>query len=171
MNRMVVASELVRIAKDLLAMEFPTQDAMDKYLKEHPDADRSNHKVVPTKKDAPAPEHKDMPLKKHNKAKVNSGSLVKVQNVMSAHKLTGDEDELQELAGFKKTLGQRIPQKDVGKYYVRNEQKLKKDFLANMDPSNYANAEAFATAKKRMQDMPVSDFGKLLAAINEDEEV
>lgn len=173
MNRMVVASELLRIAKDLLAIEFPTQDAMDKYLKEHPDADRSNHKVVPTKKEAPAaaPEHKDMPLKKHSKAKVNSGSLVKVQSVMSAHKLTGGEDELQELAGFKKTLGQRIPQKDVGKYYVRNEQKLKKDFLANMDPSNYANAEAFATAKKRMQEMPVSDFGKLLAAINEDEEV
>lgn len=35
------------------AMEFPTQDAMDKYLKEHPEADKSNHKVVETKKDAP----------------------------------------------------------------------------------------------------------------------
>ena len=39
--------------KSRRAMEFPTQDAMDKYLKEHPEADKSNHKVVETKKDAP----------------------------------------------------------------------------------------------------------------------
>ena len=45
-----VAEELLAMARELLAMEFPTQDAMDKYLKEHPDADRSNHKVVETKK-------------------------------------------------------------------------------------------------------------------------
>ena len=37
---------LLKLARELLAMDFPTQDAMDKYLKEHPDADRSNHKVV-----------------------------------------------------------------------------------------------------------------------------
>jgi len=46
MNRIVVAKELVRLAKELVSMEFPTQDAMDKYLKEHPDADRSLHRVV-----------------------------------------------------------------------------------------------------------------------------
>jgi hypothetical protein len=161
----------VSIAKEIVAMDFPTQDAMNKYLQEHPDADRSNHKVVETKKEAPAaPEHKDAPLKKHTKAKVQQKTLAKVQKVMAAHKLTGDEDELGELAGFKKTLGQRVPQKDVGTYYVRNGQKLKKDFLANMDPSNYKNAEAFASAKKRMQEMPVGDFVKILAAINDEEE-
>jgi len=34
---------------DKKAMEFPTQDAMKKYLDEHPDADKSNHKVVEKK--------------------------------------------------------------------------------------------------------------------------
>jgi hypothetical protein len=33
------------------ATEFPTQKALDEYLKEHPDADKSNHKVVESKKD------------------------------------------------------------------------------------------------------------------------
>jgi hypothetical protein len=31
------------------AMEFPTQGALDKYLKAHPDADKSKHKVVEKK--------------------------------------------------------------------------------------------------------------------------
>ena len=42
----VIANELLLIAEDLVAMDFPSQDAMDKYLKEHPDADKSKHKVV-----------------------------------------------------------------------------------------------------------------------------
>lgn len=50
MNR-AIARELVAMAKELLAMEFPTQDALDKYLKEHPDADRSNHSVKETEED------------------------------------------------------------------------------------------------------------------------
>ncbi len=49
MNRELVASELLAVARELVAMDFPTQDAMDKYLKNHPDADRSNHKVVRNK--------------------------------------------------------------------------------------------------------------------------
>lgn len=42
------ASEMLRVARELLSIDFPTQDAMDKYLKDHPDANRSNHKVVQT---------------------------------------------------------------------------------------------------------------------------
>lgn len=178
MNRIAVAQELLKIAKELAAMDFPTQDAMDTYHKEHPEADMSKHKVVTTKpeekKEAPAqkaPEHKDMPLKKHTKAKVNTKTLAKVKNVMEANKLTDDSDEMKEMAGFKKTLGQRVPEKDVGKYYARNATKLKKDFLANMDPTNYKDAEAFAMAKKRLQEMPVNDFAKVLAAVNDEEEV
>jgi hypothetical protein len=49
MNREAVANELLRIAEDLMAMDFPTQDAYDKYLKEHPDADKSKHHVKETK--------------------------------------------------------------------------------------------------------------------------
>ena len=41
-----VASELLAVARDLAAMDFPSQKALDKYLKEHPDADRGKHKVV-----------------------------------------------------------------------------------------------------------------------------
>jgi hypothetical protein len=115
-------------------------------------------------------DHPDMPLKNHVKAKINSNSLVKVSDVMKANGLTGGEDELQELAGFKKTLGQRVPEGDSSKYYVRNAQKLKKDFLANMDPANYKDAQAFATAKARMQKMPVEDFAKVLAAITDEDE-
>jgi hypothetical protein len=46
----VVARALLMVAKRLMAIDFPTQGAMDKYLKEHPDADKSNHKVVEQKK-------------------------------------------------------------------------------------------------------------------------
>jgi hypothetical protein len=40
---------LVPILKE--AMEFPTQKALKKYLDDHPDADKSKHKVVETKKE------------------------------------------------------------------------------------------------------------------------
>lgn len=41
-----IAIKLMKIAKSVLAIDFPSQEAFDKYLKEHPDADRSNHSVV-----------------------------------------------------------------------------------------------------------------------------
>lgn len=65
-----IASRLLFLAKEVLGMEFPTQDALDKYLKDHPDADRSNHKVVKTeKKDSDGSDirdifHKHLPLGK-----------------------------------------------------------------------------------------------------------
>jgi len=167
-----VARELVSIAKSLVAIDFPTQDALDKYLKDHPDADRSKHRVVENKPGKS--DRRRRPLirnqRPHVKKQVNKKSLSKVQEIMDKNLLSGDENELKELAGFKRTLGQRVPEKDIGKYYVRNEQKLKKDFLANMDPSNYSSIEVFNLAKRRIQNMPTGDFGKLLAAINSDEE-
>jgi len=54
---------LLFTARELIGIDFPTQDAMDKYLKEHPDADKTNHRVVETKKDAPA---KKKPAKLEN---------------------------------------------------------------------------------------------------------
>ena len=55
MNKLKLASELVRIAKELTsksitAIDFHTQHQMDKYLKEHPDSKRSDHRVVDIKK-------------------------------------------------------------------------------------------------------------------------
>lgn len=49
MNRTAVARQILLTAKELLGMDFPSQDALDKYLKDHPDANRSNHKVVQSK--------------------------------------------------------------------------------------------------------------------------
>lgn len=53
MDKTAVAMELVRVAELLSARDFPSKGAMDKYLKEHPGADRSNHRVV--KKDDRGP--------------------------------------------------------------------------------------------------------------------
>jgi hypothetical protein len=49
MDKRLVASELIKVAQSLLAIDFPTDRAMQVYLKEHPDADKRNHKVVKTK--------------------------------------------------------------------------------------------------------------------------
>lgn len=45
MKNKLVAKELLSIARDLVAIEFPTQEAYDKYMKEHPEADKSNHSI------------------------------------------------------------------------------------------------------------------------------
>jgi len=45
MNRIAVAQKLVKLAKELIGTDFPTQDALDKYLNDHPGADRSFHRV------------------------------------------------------------------------------------------------------------------------------
>ena len=35
-----------KIASEIISAIFPSQEALNKYLKEHPDADKSNHRVV-----------------------------------------------------------------------------------------------------------------------------
>jgi len=50
MNKIAVAKELMLIAKELQAIEFPTRDAFEKYLKDHPDADNRNHTIKRTEK-------------------------------------------------------------------------------------------------------------------------
>jgi len=46
MNNKKIAKELNKIAKELLSVDFPNQKAMSDYLKQHPLAERRNHKVV-----------------------------------------------------------------------------------------------------------------------------
>lgn len=47
MKNILIARELVKIAKKLLlGIDFPTEQALKKYLDEHPGADKSLHKVV-----------------------------------------------------------------------------------------------------------------------------
>ena len=62
MNKKLVASELLKVAQNLLAIEFPSKDALDKYLKEHPGADKRNHrfkKPIPTATPEKHNEHVD----------------------------------------------------------------------------------------------------------------
>lgn len=58
MNKKLVAEELLKVAKNLLSMEFDSQEALDKYLKDHPGADKSNHTV-----------------KKHEKSMTSKGAI------------------------------------------------------------------------------------------------
>lgn len=210
MDNRKIASRLLFLAKEVMGMDFPSQDALDKYLKDHPDADKSNHKVVKTEKKDDMADHpynqmrkrdndekmkeigkhykkdpKDLTVdeiikfnqgggfvykpKPHKKVVPTAKSLAKVKKVLEDHNLTDESDELQEMAGFKRTLGQRVPESKKGQFYVRNEAKLKKDFIANMNPENYDSKDAFDAAKKRMQAMPVSDFGKILAAVSDED--
>lgn len=159
-----ISRELIKIAKLLTGFQFDTKEEMEKYLKEHPEADRHLHTY---KKDTTK---KNVKQNLHEKSKVNKQSISKVTNILKSNGIGEDDDSIKELSGFKKTLGQRIPQKDIGKWYVRNENKLKSDFVKNMNPENYGSSEAFQNAKKRIMDMPVADFGKILAAIESEEE-
>ena len=76
----------------------------------------------------------------------------------------GDEEEevLESLGNFKKTLGPRGQ--------GRNEAQLKVDFIKNMSPTNYENQEAFNRAKERVSKMSVADFAIMLNSILIDEE-
>jgi len=121
------------------------------------------------------------PKKVLKKEKPSGRSLNPVQSILRQQELSEDSDEVQELAGFKKSImrHQRLSEKQAehmkaegSVFWPRNEKKLKEAFLRNMNPANYESPEAFKNAKDRIQRMPVTDFGKLLAAIMaEDEEV
>lgn len=45
MDRIMVAKELAAIAKELVAIEFSTEESMREYLKQHPSASPANHHV------------------------------------------------------------------------------------------------------------------------------
>lgn len=183
--------DIERISRKIISFKFDTEEEYKNYMKQHPDADKSKHTVVEQEKDNKKEDNKkkqeiielpeediikesvkDAVKEVFNKKKTyNEKSLSKVNNILKSNELKDEEETLNSLSDFKKTLGQRVPEKDIGKYYVRNEKKLKADFLKNMDRSKYDSKEAFEAAKKKIQDMPVGDFGKILAAIDpEDEE-
>ena len=188
MNRKTLIRGLVKVAKILLGMVFNTQEELDAYLKAHPDADKSMHSVKPKAEKTPAaepekkpethktPEQKPSadttpsPANPHQKASPSKKSIALVSNIMKANNIEEGSDEVKELAGFKKTLGQRVPSGQEGKWYVRNVQKLQKDFVSNMSASNYATPEAFKSAQGRVKNMTKSDFAKLLAAISSEDE-
>jgi len=93
---------------------------------------------------------------------VSKKSIEPVKKVLDNNKIADDSDELEELVGFKKTLG---PRKGG-----RTPEELKRDFIANMDPASYESPAAFEAAQERIKGMPVGDFDAVLGAIAEDEE-
>jgi predicted RNA-binding Zn-ribbon protein involved in translation (DUF1610 family) len=95
--------EEVAADSSLTAMEFPNQDAMDKYLKDHPDADRSRHKVVKTKKEAPA--------KKETFHTDKTGKRIRVDAIVSYPDASG-----------KQQSGNVVDVLDSGKVVVENDE-------------------------------------------------
>ena len=97
MDNRKIASRLLFMAKEVLGMDFPTQDAMDKYMKDHPDANRSNHKVVktPEKKE---PAKKDKPSKESGKTLKDFGDNSDKYHVSSV------------LPALKHTLKKHLPE-------------------------------------------------------------
>jgi hypothetical protein len=87
-----MSRELLKVAKDLLAMEFPTQDAMDKYLKEHPAADRSNHRVVKTKPRTPAAPSQVSPPRQLVKTEEKSAKHQEIHDKLSRSPLSREMD-------------------------------------------------------------------------------
>jgi len=177
MNRVLVARQLVKAARELLGSDWESpsggrktwrrkkNDGTYEYRSTEPGG--GVNRVAPTA--PPQPSSSDRPTG-HKKVTPSVKSLARVKNVMKANGIDEESDEVHELMGFKKTLGQRVPESQKGDYYVRNEAKLKADFIKNMNPSNYDSPEAFKAAKERLQKMPTADFGKVLAAISEEEE-
>jgi hypothetical protein len=70
MDRRLIANELEKIARELVAFEFPTKEELEKYLKEHPDANKSLHTVKPTENKPAKPEEK--PVEKPSKPEEKS---------------------------------------------------------------------------------------------------
>ena len=63
MTKRILAYSILHIAKELLAVEFPNQSAYDKYMKNHPGANKSKHTVKKDRKEE-TPEEVEERLKK-----------------------------------------------------------------------------------------------------------
>lgn len=110
------------------------------------------------------PTTKKVRFKPAKKVKLPSAQQEKISLILSNHGLEGQEDELKEMLGYKRTVGKFLQGRKV------SPEDLKKKFVDNMDASNYSSPEAFKKAKERMMKMPAKDFERIFAAIDEDEE-
>jgi hypothetical protein len=86
MNKRLLAKELVKVALTLVSTEFDSQEALDKYLKEHPDADKSLHSVKKQEKPAEKKEETKSEEKKTSyKDKINALKQRHEQEMSSLH--------------------------------------------------------------------------------------
>ncbi len=85
MDRIKIAMELVKLARELVSKEFATKEQLNKYLKEHPDADKSMHTVKSPGNSQSKGEDKPKPKQK----KKSPGSV----NEQMRYKKTTREEE------------------------------------------------------------------------------
>ena len=144
-------------------------DSLPEHLRKHIE-NRIESKPVEEKS-------KGKPYKKLSPVK---GTLDPVKTILKHNDLKDDSDEIKELAGFKNSIKhhQRLTQdaakeleEDHAKFWPRNAEKLKAEFIKHMDSSNYSSPQAFQKAKDRMSKIPPQEFGKIIDAITDDEEV
>lgn len=78
--------------------------------------------------------------------------------------IVGDESTYSQMKDYKKSIGER-------KGHGRSPEQVKQDFIKNMNPASYPTLESYWEAEKRIQEMPVEKFDRLLGIIfNKDEE-
>jgi len=132
MDRTVVTQELIRVARLLSGMDFPNEQALKKYLKDHPDANKSKHRVVKpksqsTKKKAPSLSGMTKGLAKQFHMKVTSGrgSGEKVLESPKMPEAAADKKEHDLRAALKKTgfkdAGHGMMETADGKYMANFE--------------------------------------------------
>lgn len=146
----------------------PSVQELPEKAPESPKPSSDFPKKTPKKPEAPKPpkpssELKQMADKGDDVAKLWLEERKKLRHDFCVENI-GDEETYQQMKSYKKAIGEK-------RGYGRSPQQVKDDFIKNMNPSKYGSPEEFQAARKRIQDMPVGKFDKLLGIIfNKDED-
>lgn len=97
MDKIVIAKRLLKMAKTLLAIEFPNQEAYDLYMKTHPKANKNNHSVKQTtnvldskSKEVKTPKTNQKPENTKNIGVDGKGGFTILKNDLIDIKVDGD---------------------------------------------------------------------------------
>lgn len=165
-------SKTARIAMRL-AMDFPTQDALEAYLKKYPDADRSKHKVVKEqegqgkKEDGPKqPREKaeDEPSEKRDKKEEEKGAPGKRKEDEKVSPDKKKEDE--KVSPDKKKQDEKVSpdkkkEEEKGAPGKKEDQGSKREvFLGPDNPHHPAKAPEGEGRREAIKDALISEFGE-----------
>jgi phosphopantetheinyl transferase (holo-ACP synthase) len=114
-----IAGEILAVAKLLMAREFATQEALDKYLKEHPDSDASKHSVK--KKFQVVNDKNDKDTKK--KIKNLKKNVQRIRKEDEPIEVSEDEITKEKLKNLKKNV-KRIKEQKVEKLNTSKSRKV-----------------------------------------------
>jgi hypothetical protein len=123
MDQKMIARQLLRLAREVLSFEFPTKEALDKYLSDHPGADRSNHSVAPKDKRERSP---DAPEEKSQMSGGHSGfpdTVVFDMHEKAVNRLRAKHDKMQayiSVKDFKEPLKSLIKGKEGSSKFVES---------------------------------------------------